>query len=105
MFQGIVPRGRLPETLTSHLGPFTSLCRLPFDLTQLLALFVISTRPVDIGHPRAHRAQIRGELPAVVDAVIVGEADVPHRRPVEIAEEANRRRQRTRHLLELSWLV
>src|SRR5271169_5175311 len=39
----------------------------------------------------AHGAQIGGELAAVVDAVIVDEAEVEHRRHVERTQEINGR--------------
>ena len=45
---------------------------------------------VDVRHLRAHRAQVRGELAAVMDAVVVGEADELHARPLHHAEEVER---------------
>ena len=37
--------------------------------------FRVGARAVDVRNLRAHRAQIRGQLAAVMDAVVVGEAD------------------------------
>src|SRR4030095_9250334 len=57
-----------------------------FPTSVSLTFLVVRARAVDVRHSRTHRPHIRGKLTTVMDAVIVGEADVLHRRPVEIAE-------------------
>ena len=55
--------------------------------------FGIRTRAVDVRHLRPQRAEIRGQLPAMMHAVVVGEANVSQRRHFHHTEEAQRRRQ------------
>ena len=54
---------------------------------------LVGARAVDVRHLRAHRAQIRRELAAVVDAVVVGEADELRAGHLHHAEEVDRSAQ------------
>src|ERR1035441_9466512 len=57
---------------------------------------LVVTAPVDLRYFRSHGAQIRGQLAAVVDAVIVEELEIEGRRQIEDTEEIDRRTQLSR---------
>ena len=60
------------------------------DRESSITLMVVGARTVDVRHLRSHRAQVRRQLAAVVDAVVVGEADELRARHLHHAEEVER---------------